>query len=208
VKWSSLLGTTSGFTVDASRVFVVVSPTVEDAGVTVMAGPTDGGTPVAVTTAPRLLSSRNLPVGTVLVDEASVYWVIPGGGEVLRAPITGGASTTLASDAYPRAPSCFALDESAVYWADGFRSAILSVPKAGGQTATILSGVQGVNGVAVDTANVYFTGDAEGIVARVPKGGGSVVTLARGEQPWGVAVDDTSVYWADADLGVIRSAPK
>jgi hypothetical protein len=81
-----------------------------------------------------------------------------------------------------------------------------SLPVAGGTPLQIARSQWHVSGVAVDDSYVYFTDDWSYVVQRAPLGGGSVTMLAPGDSPQGVAVDATSVYWAD--LFSIKKAPK
>jgi hypothetical protein len=80
-------------------------------------------------------------------------------------------------------------------------------------------------GIAVDESFVYVTalvdGENGGAVVRAPKGGGASTMLAAAQsRPWGIAVDDTQIYWVSQgaspydnavsglDLGGILVLPK
>ena len=81
----------------------------------------------------------------------------------------------------------------------------------GGTPTTLATGESYPVHVAVDGANVYWAaaGTASapvGAVKRLPRGGGSPTTIAVGFA-WGVALDETSVYWTGQST-VERLTPK
>jgi hypothetical protein len=126
-----------------------------------------------------------------------------------------------------------ALDDDNVYWVRGTggSQSILSVSKCGGDIVTVASGLaptgQATDYVAIalaaDGTNLYWTTPGtlgtEGTVVRAPRGGGTPVTLAaRQRHANAIAVDATSVYWAnwdegpfgrgDTSLSAVMSVPK
>jgi hypothetical protein len=78
------------------------------------------------------------------------------------------------------------------------------VPCAGtctlGRCMIVLAAVSEATGLAVDAENVYFSA-YDRTVKKVPTSGGAVTTLVSGlKAPWGIAVDATTLYYADANI--------
>jgi sugar lactone lactonase YvrE len=104
----------------------------------------------------------------------------------MKAPLEGGAVTTLASG---QQPDSMALDSSNVYWAnDSMPSSLVKVPIGGGAVSTLVTTAafglpqDTIGGIAVDAVHVYW--DSEyGFVMAMPLAGGAVVTLASNQVP-------------------------
>ena len=86
----------------------------------------------------------------------------------------------------------------------------MTVPKCGGDAVTLASGQAFLGTIAVDSDNVYWTnlGDAQGSVMRLAIHGTIPVTLATGQDPVGVALDATYVFWTDAFGGTVMKMAK
>jgi hypothetical protein len=164
----------------------------------------------------------------VAVDALNVYWG-EASGNVMSIPTGGGTPTTLATGqgdvgglaplydslsptiVYPdpTRPDFTLSASSLVFWAGTAVEGMEVLPKVG--TPFDVGPVPEQNdpyAVAVDWVNVYWTyyprHSGHGAVMMAPLRGGSPVTLSSGGLPTGIAVDATSVYWGDEDLGVMK----
>jgi hypothetical protein len=132
--------------VDANNVYY----STYDSPGAVRAVPRAGGSPVT------LLEGLVYPRRPA-VDEENVY-VTTGDGYVMKAPLAGGAATTLAHVGNPA--SYLALDGDRIYFARvGDQAAIFMVGKNGEGLAKVADADPGAShfDVAVDGSNVYFT---------------------------------------------------
>jgi hypothetical protein len=105
--------------------------------------------------------------GGIRVDASSIYWVNQT-GEIMRAPIDGGAPAMLT-----RAPSgaeTVAVDDAHVYWVTAASGTVERIDKAGGVPLVLASGQSNPWDIAVDDAYVYWVNNsADGGVLRVAK---------------------------------------
>lgn len=168
----------------------------EQSGAVRKLGPGDAA-PTTLSTAPGSWA--------VAADEHRAYWTQLGPGDVLFAPLAGGAPVTLASNL--GGPQAIAVSGDSVFFTLNGAGSVESVPRLGG-VVTILSS-EGGDALAVDSDNVYF-GAHDGRLLRVPRAGGSATTLALGTAPaTSIALDATSVYWTAADTsGLISRVAK
>jgi hypothetical protein len=129
------------------------------------------------------------------------------GALVQRVPITGGAAETIGLSPQFGAGRAVAVDAEHVYWA-------VEGPDAGNTSSTIFrANKDGTGQVALATnqpsslsitltSDEVFWTNTDDHVVKVAKTGGPVTQVSQGESGYygaGLAVDDTTVYWAGYD---------
>ncbi len=174
--------------------------------------PLTGGTPAKI--------GKTFVFGdaALVTDGAYLYFgdYKDGQGRLLKSLLDGTKVEAIASSGKDSI-SVLAVDSANAYWLS--LGAILKAPLTGGPVTTLIDdvGVGNVWGLASDGSHLYFTDrnnfrsdDANtGAVRRVAVDGGRVETVAanlRG-RPWGIALDDTHVYWvinAERGGGIMR----
>jgi hypothetical protein len=143
---------------------------VNDAGGSVLAVAPDGG----VT---KLATGRAGP--TAIAEYGGyVYWIDADARRVSRAPRAGGGPIDLIAGTDPN-PIALAVDATGVYWAsagvanpDGSVAHAPLVP--GGPTTVMMTGVVGIQGIAVDSSRVWVAAIGGNV-----SGGGSIVSIAK-----------------------------
>lgn len=177
---------------------------------------------------PTYLAHDASQYGALTLGRDDVFWVDPRQRQILKVPKTGGPVTKLASLAGPSWSAGRTIDSfgTDVYWAEhdwntGF-GAIKMVPAGGGVTSTVASGnwgaFGGITGLAVDSSGIYWsvagkniafatnTGTVMGLVGVAVDNPtllsqSSPITLAAGlVSPRGLALDNTDVYWIEAEV--------
>lgn len=178
-------------TLDASNVYWTATPkTGRNAG-RVMKLAKVGGRPVT------LASEQNNPGSLALVSD-TLYWT--GGAQICKLPLAGGSPTALISSEPDLTD--MAVDGTNVYWMT-WTNATLTVkqmPLSGGAPLVLASRADSYSGMmAVAGRYVYWT-TRDNEVNRTPIGGGPTEVLNTETMYFDVfdlAVDDSSVYWAD-----------
>jgi hypothetical protein len=186
--------TTGGFriAVDATNVYWVDANGLQRV-------PIGGGTPTVL---------QSVSVGGVAVDATNVYWTQPNTGQLFKAAKAGGAPVALNVSLGGSEP--LVVDASNVYVADG--NTVWQVP-IDGSAAVALTIVNGglEPPLAIDSQYVYFTlGIAPSYqcsgLHRVPIGGGPVRQVANDQRVTSIAVDATSIYWANFNGTIMKLA--
>jgi hypothetical protein len=169
-------------------------------------GAGDGGGVEAGSTVVVLASGDLACANDIVVDATSLYWT--SGDSVMKVPLDGGATTTLASD-QPN-PQGIAVDATALYWVNGGDGSadgtVMKVPLDGGSPVVLASGQsKGTVSIALDATHVYW-GTGGGIMVMGLAGGTPQLIVSAGS-PTIFAVDATSVYWAGQDLSGVWKSP-
>ena len=149
------------------------------------------------------------------IDRQNAYWVDSGSDTLVSVPVTGGTPAARSS----LGPGTFtvAVDTANLYWVSDTQ--VVKLPLAGGQPIELAAVPVDANGsftantafdVAIDGEYLYYIDNHVGEVRKVPLAGGQPIVLASGEVGgYGVAVDDTNVYWTiRSGSGSIRMIPK
>jgi hypothetical protein len=187
-------------------------------GAFIAAVPLGGG---SITTLVPSNTTTFVFMASMAIDDTSLYWmqgeVARHTGTILKMPIGGGSSVTLASKLL--APVALAVDSSNVYWTDDGTSKklgyVAKVPIVGGGVSTLQSGQSKAQSIAIDGVNMYWTTGAPGSMPNLlqsPLAGGTVTSLAAAAPSCIVAAGGT-VYFANGVTndaygdGTVQSVP-
>jgi hypothetical protein len=148
------------------------------------------------------IANVNVP-RTLVVDSRYVYWLDTGQGSVRKAPVEGGSVVTLSSNGTRQGDDWIAVDSENVYWSVT-TSRIFKTAIEGGAETTVVPFRDGRGTIwqfAVNRDALFWiegSGVGNDSVMRVGKDGGTPTQLAAIENPTAIAVDEQSVYWAEA----------
>jgi hypothetical protein len=144
----------------------------------------------------------------VAVDETFAYWARRGSGDagqIVRAPLAGGAPTILVSGVNAES---VAVDADHLYWTErafvAGKPSVLRLPKAGGAPEPFAASgeawdLKEAYDIALDDDAVYWTGTSSQCALRKAKRGETIERVACDEesQKIGLAVDASHVYWVE-----------
>jgi hypothetical protein len=148
---------------------------------------------------PQIIAIEQDHAFGIALAGSEVVWTTSLGGTVAKAPIAGGALTTLAAGL--DTPRSVATDGTDVYFTVAM--GVMKVPLAGGTVTTLALSVSPL-GIGLDATDVYFTGGAS--ILKVPKTGGTPTTVATGSgTARELTLDATHVYWTNSVDAVYRA---
>jgi len=181
---------------DATHVYVGYNGTTAG-GVTMAAKDGSGASCIACDAGePRWLAA----------DGVSVYWADIGLNEVRKAPLGGGAVTTLVSSGTVGTP--VAVDSSHVFWFDSAAGSVMQADLDGSNPAVVEAGQSNVNSLAADGGFLFWSAQTR-IMAEDLSAGGAATAIASGRTDAGhVAADATHVYWAEGPWGGTRTVQR
>jgi hypothetical protein len=207
---ASGLETPSGIAVDSTNVYFT----------RYLAGDVVSCPLAGCTGAPKVLSSGNDQPNDIKVDATSLYWASEGSGvglgSIKKCALPSCTSpTTMANGTVIE---WVAIDTKSFYWTSTYDGTAFSCPLAGcgGTPTPIASGLTIPWHITVDATNVYmavWNGSINapakngGEIVKCPLGGctGAPAALSKVEnEPYQVAVDTDSVYWAGFNDNTIK----
>lgn len=151
------------------------------------------------------------PPGGFAVDGSNVYWLEANTGIVRAAPKAGGTSTIVTQGPPTGGSSWLAVDATSVVWTTSQPGMVFSTSKQSGGL-DVLASAAGFEGVALDKDHAYSFALSPGTgpehLMAVPRAGGTAILLGDAVNAFSLALDDTTVYWADGAKGTIVKAPK
>jgi hypothetical protein len=164
------------------------------------------------------LASEQVPTD-IAVDATNVYWVNAATSTkeatLAKIPLGGGTAVTLATHDFGH----IAIDATSVYATIPSEQKVLKISKSGGTPTVLASNEPGAALIAVDADNVYWTTYSssvcpdqgpcipDGAIKKAPKTGGAPKTIASQlENPGGLAVDGTNVYWTSPGSNYFQGA--
>jgi hypothetical protein len=142
-----------------------------------------------------------LPITTVetspfrlATDATSVYWTDPGAGTVRKAPLAGGAPSTVALAQFN--PVHVVSDGTWVYWSNQDVGTVSRAHPDGSSLSVIATVGSQVNGIAVDATLAYVCGFAANAILTAPVGGGvaSPFEVTSGS-PIRIVKSGPSLFW-------------
>jgi hypothetical protein len=162
---------------------------------------TDSENPPATVT-----QAESITVTGAVGPSADLYWT-DALGNIVTAPVTGGAPAVLAND--QNGPAYLAVSGGTVYWADRGTGTIMAVPVTGGSPTVLASGQNGPAYLTVDNGTVYWADSGAGTVMSVPVTGGTPTVLAGGQPgPAYLTANGGVLYWVDRGIGTIMEIPE
>jgi sugar lactone lactonase YvrE len=131
----------------------------------------------------------------------------PGKMGAWRAATTGVGQAQITSDPTPYG---IAADDTGIFWVvqSNPQATLLRAKLDGSAVSILTTKPAGAEEIALDATRVYITSPTDGVITSVKKNGAGMSSLVTSGKPLGLAVDDASVYWTDADAGTVARVDK
>ena len=188
---------TSGFSLDATSVYVLTLAGSDTAGTTpaaVIALPRDGGPPLHV--AEGGVVTIGGPDGKQLAVGAGELWWTNSGDSTVQAVAIGGGIPVIVGVSRGFATGLIAADAGVFWIDDGNPVTIARAAEDGGAAQSVWTGTAAGSDLAIDEASIYVAESGSDTLLKIDRTTG-VTTVIAGAQPGidAVAVDDQFVYW-------------
>jgi hypothetical protein len=125
------------------------------------------------------------------------------GGGVTRSAKDSGAVAPVVN--VPTVLTCLTADDAGLY-VGSLDGQLLGVSPEGGTTSPIGTGLGDVEELLLDGADLFWIARGQGTIGIAKQRSSPSVFAGSLDDPRGVAVEDTSVYWTERD--VVRSCPR
>ncbi len=144
------------------------------------------------------------------VLDGVLYFTVGAEPELRSVPISGGAVSVHTSEAelgpVSRSWGITRADGNIFFrasdWGAGLDGRLLRWSPSD-MSMSLIAASPGAADLTSDATHLYFTSDEDNTVSKIPIAGGDVTVLATAQDnPTGIAVDDTAVYWTNRALGV------
>ena len=158
----------------------------------------------------HLLNAAPTPRG-IAVDAEYLYWTNTDEGTLSRLLLPDGAEEEFITG--EGEPYGVAVDASYIYWTDRLIDRVRRAKLVDGTEKTTMATGDGPRAIAVDAQYVYWTEFDGAAVRCVPiEGMHQPTVLFQGvvgmSSPWGLALDDKSVFWTDTTSDEVRMVAK
>lgn len=130
----------------------------------------------------------------------------------------GGGTPTVMGPIADSVLAFLAVDDGHVYWTNYIDGSVRRVAKSGGTPEALFTGFYDVRYMTIVGETMYFAQcsnagmppghPAPGGIRKVPRTGGPVTPLIEGNGYWGIAVDDTTVYFTNELTGTVGAVAR